>query len=87
MKEYLDRAKAHMKQMLLTSEVSVFDTPINFTTSQTGFGGTRHWFVCPTCSERKGVLFMHPISEQIACRTCLNIKYRAQQYKGMMEGE
>ena len=85
MSEYIARAKAQMKEVLLTSELSVFDTPIGFTTSQTGFGGTRHWFICPICNERKGVLFMHPVSQQIGCRSCLGIQYRAQRYKGMIE--
>jgi hypothetical protein len=84
MTEYIASAKAQIKEVLLSSELSVFDTPIDFTTSNTGFGGTRHWFVCPVCKERKGVLFMHPISQEIGCRTCLGIEYRTQRYKGMI---
>jgi hypothetical protein len=85
MTEYITRAKAQLKEALLSSELSMFDTPIDFTTSTTGFGGTRHWFVCPLCKERKGVLFVHPMNQEIGCRTCLGIEYRTQRYKGMIE--
>ncbi|MDP4020524.1 MAG: hypothetical protein Q8P58_00570 [Candidatus Adlerbacteria bacterium] len=87
MREYLARARGKLKETLLSSEVNVFDTPIGFTTSRTGFGGTRHWFACPACGQRVGVLFMHPISHQIGCRTCLRLEYRARRYKGMIEAE
>lgn len=85
MHEYLARAKNNLKEILLASETSILDIPIGFTTSRTGFGGTRHWFVCPTCSRRVGVLFAHPTTHQIGCRTCLGLEYRSRRYKGMTE--
>jgi hypothetical protein len=87
MREYLARARSKLKETLLASEVSAFDIPISFTVSRTGFGGTRHWFACPVCGRRAGVLFVHPISHQIGCRTCLGLEYRARRYKGMVEAE
>ncbi len=87
MREYLARAKAGLKEMLLHSEVSAFDIPIAFATSRTGFGGIRHWFCCPLCSQRVGVLYMHPISQNIGCRGCLGLEYRSRRFKGMVEAE
>lgn len=86
MNKYLSLARLKMKESLLASELSVFTTPIGFTTSCTGFGGTRHWFTCPICNKRKGVLFVHPINGNVGCRACLELKYRVQRFKGMIEG-
>lgn len=85
MNTYISRVRTRLKETMLSAELAVFDTPIGFTTSDTGFGGTRHWFVCPLCTKRKGVLFTHPISRDIGCRVCLGLEYRARRYKGMIE--
>ncbi len=85
MREYLTRARSKLKETLLSSELSVFDTPVGFTTSRTGFDGIRYWFVCPVCHRRVGVLFAHPIGRQIGCRQCLGLEYRKRRYKGMVE--
>ena len=87
MHEYLARAKRQLKETLLASEVSIFTTPISFKTSRTAFGGTRHWFACPACGRRVGVLFVHPISNAIGCRICLGLEYRKRRFKGMVEAE
>ncbi len=87
MREYLARAKRQMKEALFASEVSIFTTPIGFKTSRTAFGGTRHWFACPACGRRVGVLFVHPITNAIGCRRCLGLEYRKRRFKGMVEGE
>lgn len=87
MKDYLRQAKAKLKEALLTSEMSILSTPIGLAASRTGFGGVRYWFVCPGCSRKVGVLFVHPVSEAIGCRICLNLEYRKRRFKGMVEGE
>ena len=84
-REYLSRAKAQLKETLIASELSVFTTPVNFATSRTRFGGTRHWFACPACGRRVGVLFVHPINNAVGCRLCLELEYRKRRYKGMVE--
>ena len=83
--EYLSRVKLKLKEVLLSSEMSVFDVPISFTTSKAGFGGSRFWFCCPRCGRRVGTLFKHPLREVIGCRLCLNLEYRKRRYKGMIE--
>lgn len=85
MREYLARAKALLKKTLIEAEVSAAGTPIALTTSTTGNGGIRYWFACPVCEKRSGVLYMHPITHQVACRSCLGLKYRSQRFKGMVE--
>ena len=87
MQEYISRARLKLKEVLMSSELSVFDIPIEFTTSKTGFGGTRHWFACPICSRRVSVLFVHPANDLIGCRLCLNLEYRTRRFKGMVENE
>lgn len=82
---YLSSAKAQLKKTLITSELSISSIVINFTTSRTAFGGTRHWFACPTCGRRVAVLFVHPISSAIGCRLCLGLEYRKRRFKGMAE--
>jgi hypothetical protein len=83
--EYLSRARKKLKEVLISSELSIFDTPIGFKTTNTGFGGIRHWFECPICGRRAGVLFAHPVSQKIGCRLCLGLEYRKRRYKGMIE--
>jgi hypothetical protein len=58
---------------------------IELTTSKTGFNGLRYWFKCPICMKGIGVLYRHPISTKLGCRTCLNLEYRSRKYKGMIE--
>ena len=85
MREYLACAKRQIEETLLVAEVSIFTTPIGFKTSHTAFGGTRHWFACPLCGRRAGVLFVHPITNAIGCRLCLGLDYRKRRFKGMVE--
>jgi hypothetical protein len=86
MKEYLRSAKAKLKETLIASEMSILSTPVDLAVSRTGFGGTRYWFVCPGCGHRGAVLFVHPVSNKIGCRSCLNLEYRKRRFKGMLEG-
>ncbi|HEV8325857.1 MAG TPA: hypothetical protein VGQ08_00110 [Nitrospiraceae bacterium] len=40
-------------------------------------GGTRPWFVCPTCPRRVGVLY-HADGLPFRCRTCYGLAYPSQ---------
>ncbi|MCA0044669.1 hypothetical protein [Celeribacter litoreus] len=55
--------------------VAITETPCHF-------GGTRHWFFCPSCARRCGVLYIG--RETIACRTCHDLAY-ASQYEAPRE--
>jgi hypothetical protein len=85
MSEYLLLAKTKLKEALLASETNISDTLVSFKTSETRFGGTRHWFACPSCNRRVGVLFIHPLTQDIGCRICLGLEYRKRRFKGMIE--
>ena len=41
------------------------------------YGGYRHWFICPSCHQRKGKLFKH--KGGVKCRTCADLTYFSSQ--------
>ncbi len=41
------------------------------------FGGTRYWFVCPSCHKRAGKLYMPPGGIYFRCRRCYNLTYQS----------
>lgn len=83
---FLRSTKLKLRETLLASELTMQGISILLISSITGFGGTRYWFKCPLCSKRVGVLFMHPVSQNLGCRGCLGLEYRKRRYKGMVEG-
>jgi hypothetical protein len=38
------------------------------------FGGTRPWFLCPRCRDRKAVLYI--VGGAVMCRSCGKLRYR-----------
>jgi len=48
--------------------VALTETPCHY-------GGTRKWFLCPSCRRRCGVLYIHT---SIACRKCHDLVYESQ---------
>jgi hypothetical protein len=57
--------------------------PLTFT--DTGFKGSRAWFVCPHCKQRRRKLYMDSLKRVLWCRHCLGLRYRSQEqvFKGM----
>lgn len=51
--------------------------PVRLTYSTGPHGGTRPWFVCPTCPRRVGVLY-HTDGQPFRCRTCCALAYPSQ---------
>lgn len=84
---FLNKYRKNLKEAILGSEIEALNTKIEIATSRTGYGGTRYWFRCPRCEARVGVLHKHPLNLKIGCRKCLNLYYRKQRYKGMIESE
>lgn len=39
------------------------------------YGGTRPWFRCPTCDDRRAVLYTRPHGGHFECRQCLRLLY------------
>ncbi len=83
--ELVSEALKSLKLRLLQSQIQVLGVDVSITTSRTKFNGERLWFSCPRCNKRIGVLFKHPTSKIVGCRTCLNLKYKKQRFKGMIE--
>ena len=79
-------ANKEVKRQILQSYIEVLGFKLNLLTSSTRFNGKRYWFSCPICNNRVGIIYRDPVSLQIGCRNCLNIQYRKQRYKGMIEG-
>ncbi|MCL4353433.1 hypothetical protein M1615_03145 [Patescibacteria group bacterium] len=78
-------ANKEFKKLFLTANTDVLGVQIKLTTSKTKFDGERFWFICPRCSRRVGVIYRHIVNSLIGCRKCLNLKYRKQRFKGMLE--
>jgi hypothetical protein len=76
-----------IKPLLIKNVIQAEGFDLELTTSKTAFRGTRYWFKCPLCKQRVGVVYQHPMSEVIGCRDCLNLKYKSQRYKGMVENK
>ena len=69
-----------IKKALIETKLECMGLDVEIITSQ-----TRYWFKCPKCEKRIGVLYQHPISNEIGCRICLNLDYRTRMCKGMIE--
>jgi len=86
-KTFLDTTRRKLKEIILQSELDIEGLDIELTTSVTGFGGIRYWFKCPLCKRRAGNLYVHPISSNLGCRTCLGLEYMKRRFKGMLESQ
>jgi len=83
--DFLKQYKLRLKELIFNSELELLDIKIHLTTSKTTYNGIRFWFQCPLCEVRVGILYRHPITDKMGCRTCLNLDYRKRRYKGMLE--
>lgn len=84
--DLIKQCRDSFKESMIASQLKVMDVDVELIVSTTKFNGIRFWFKCPQCGKRVGILFKHPITQTIGCRTCLNLSYRKQRYKGMVEG-
>lgn len=82
-KGLLDQYKVALKTQTLSANIGSQD--ISLTTSKAGISGIRYWFSCPLCQRRVGIIYVHPITNQVGCRHCLGLDYRSRRYKGMVE--
>lgn len=73
--------KQLLKQQILKQKACVDGVSIDITFSETGNGGLRYWFTCPICEKRCEVIYKHPLTQNIGCRTCLGLKYKSQVVK------
>lgn len=80
--DLLCKAKEKYKKEFIKSMFNINGLDIHLTTSKTRFGGNRIWFICPICKGKKGVIFINPV---LGCRICLNLKYKNQKFRGMID--
>jgi len=85
--DFVKRYRRKLKELILTSDLEAMGLKVELATSKTYYNGVRFWFKCPLCSNRVGVLFKHPLANDIGCRKCLNLEYRKRRYKGMVEDD
>lgn len=83
--ELVSKAQKELKFRLLQAQIEVLGVDVSLTTTKTKFNGERFWFACPNCKKRVGTLYKHPFEDIIGCRICLNLKYKKQRFKGMIE--
>ena len=82
---YLKQAREKLKETLINSQLELEGLDIELTESKTNYNGIRLWFKCPICNRRVGVIYKHPVSQNLGCRECLVLVYRSNRYKGMVE--
>ena len=85
--DFLKRYRHKLKEFILNSELEAAGWNFKLTTSKTHYNGIRLWFKCPVCGLRVGVVFVHPQTNMVGCRRCLQLEYRKRRYKGMIEGQ
>ena len=83
--ELVDRVKKELKIRLLQAQIEALGIEVQLTTSKTRFNGDRFWFLCPICQIKVGTLYKHPLQNLLGCRNCLELKYKKQRFKGMIE--
>ena len=74
-----------LKIRLLQAKIEALGIEVSLTTSKTRFNGDRFWFLCPICHIKVGTLYKHPLQSILGCRNCLDLKYKKQRFKGMVE--
>ena len=50
---------------------------IGLTTTSPFYGGMSYWFVCPSCHNRAGKLYIPPGGIYFRCRKCYNLTYQS----------
>ena len=82
--DLLKQVQVQAKEFLISNNAEILGNKIKLCFSKTGFGGSRIWFSCPSCSKRVGVLYTNK-QEVVACRICLGLKYRKSRFSKMIE--
>ena len=79
------KARNEFKVQFIKSSVDLNGMNISLISSKTRFGGSRLWFLCPKCNNRRGILYSK--NNEVACRLCSGLKYINQRYKNMIESK
>lgn len=71
---FLDKKLAEISTLSLKHR-----SPLRITITHTvpNYGGKRHWFICPGCKRRVGVLYIIEHGDIFKCRDCYNLIYQS----------
>jgi len=83
--DLIGKITEQVKESVIRAKIESEGYDILLNKSKQAFGGTRYWFSCPICHKRAGVLYKHPISQNLGCRKCLLLDYRKHRYSKMVE--
>ena len=83
--DLLRRIKKDLLENILQSQIEAEGFHIILTKHNLYHGGKRLWFECPLCKTKCGVIYRHPMSNQLGCRLCLKLEYKKRRFKGMVE--
>ena len=83
--DVVSEATQKIRPLLMQAVIKCNGFDVELTTSNPHFGGERYWFKCPLCGARVGIIYQHPLTNLVGCRTCLGLDYRSRRYKGMVE--
>ena len=64
------------RQNHFTIDLGATTHTIKLTHTSSNFGGSRRWFLCPSCNKRMGVLYLR--FKYLGCRYCQRISYESQ---------
>lgn len=83
--ELVRSATKDLKKRIVEAQIEALGMQIKLTTSKSRFNGERLWFACPICAKRAGMLFYDSLQNITGCRKCLNLIYKNQRFKGMLD--
>lgn len=80
-------AKTELLELRLKSKIEALGQRIDIITTDCHFGGKRFWFVCPSCNNKVGTLYLPPTANELLCRKCHNLRYYNSRYHNMLESK
>lgn len=84
--DVVSQLRSQMNKSMIEADVVINNTKIRLVSSSLYHGGERLWLECPLCQLPVGIVFQHPVqNELVGCRKCLQLEYRSRRYKGMVE--
>lgn len=60
------------------SEPQPFAYPVHIVRTRCRYGGTRPWFECPRCGDRRAVLYGVASDGKFGCRRCMRLGYASE---------
>jgi hypothetical protein len=60
------------------SEPRVFDYPVQIIRTPCRYGGSRSWFQCPRCWDRRAIIYGVASDGKFGCRRCMRLAYASE---------